>query len=208
MGTSEVGSAFYVDEGTAVRADAPSSPDLNTVIVVAVCRKRGHHFSKQPQQSIQLLAGLGVEGDGHLGTTVQHVYDRRKDSSRPNLRQVHLLQSELFAELELKGFQLTPGDLGENVTTHGIDLIHMPVGTRLQLGGSAIVEVTGLRSPCVHMDRFLPGLMGAMLNRDEEGRLVYKSGIMGVVTEGGEVIAGDAIRVILPEKPHRPLEPV
>ena len=158
--------------------------------------------------SIQLLAGLGVEGDGHLGTTVQHVYDKRKEPGRPNLRQVHLLQAEIFDELEVKGFHLGPGDIGENITTRGLDLLRLPVGSQLHLGGSAIVEVTGLRSPCVQMDRFLPGLMAAMLDRDEEGRLVSKSGVMGIVVEGGMVYAGDAMRVALADKPHRALEPV
>lgn len=176
--------------------------------VAAVSRRRGHHFSKEPQLSIQLLAGLGVEGDGHLGTTVQHVYDKRKDPGRLNLRQVHLLQSEIFAELAEKGFDLRPGDIGENITTRGLDLLGLPVGARLHLGDSAIVELTGLRSPCVQMDRFRQGLMAAMLDRDGQGRLVRKSGVMGIVIEGGTVYAGDVVCVMLPEKPHRSLEPV
>jgi MOSC domain-containing protein YiiM len=200
VGTPEV--------GLDVQADVPLASGFARAEVVAVSRKRGHHFSKQPQLSIQLLAGLGVEGDGHLGTTVQHVYDKRKDPSRPNLRQVHVLQAELFDELRLNGFHLQPGDLGENITTCGLDLLCLPVGTQLHLGASAIVEITGLRSPCVQMDRFLPGLMAATLDRDEEGRLVRKSGVMSIVVEGGTVSAGDAIRVVLPEEPHRSLEPV
>lgn len=200
MGTPEV--------GLAAQADAPSAPDPLKAQVVAVSRKRGHHFSKEPQLSIRLLAGLGVEGDGHLGATVQHVYDKRKDPGRLNLRQVHLLHSELFAALKLKGFHLQPGDIGENITTRGLDLLRLPAGTLLRVGASAIVEVTGLRTPCVQMDRFLPGLMAALLDRDKKGRLVYKSGIMGVVIEGGMVYENDAIRVVLPEEPHCALEPV
>ena len=201
MGTPEVA-------GVAVQAHAPAAPDPARGEVVAVSRRRGHHFSKQPQRSIQLLAGLGVEGDGHFGTAVQHVHDRRKDPRRPNLRQVHVLQCELFAELELKGLHLEPGGIGENVTTRGIDLLRLPLGSLLYLGVSAIVEVTGLRSPCVQMDRFLRGLMAATLDRDAEGRPVLKSGVMGIVVEGGMVSAGDDIRVVLPHEPHRPLAPV
>lgn len=200
MGTPEV--------GPAVQAEEPSAANVVGAKVAAVCRRRGHHFSKEPQLSIQLLAGLGVEGDGHLGATVQHVYDKRKDPGRPNLRQVHLLQAEIFGELAQKGFHLHPGDIGENITTLGLALLLLPVGTRLHLGGSAIVELTGLRSPCVLMDRFRPGLMAAMLDRDEQGRVVRKSGAMGIVIAGGTVHAGNAIRVVLPEEPHRSLQPV
>lgn len=200
MGTPEVGLTAGVDTSL--------FQDIAGAEVVAVSRKRGHHFSKEPQLSIHLLAGLGVEGDGHLGHTVQHVYDKRKNPGRLNLRQVHLLPAELFHELKQKGFKLQPGDLGENITTRNLDLLHLPWGTRLQLGGSAIVEVTGLRDPCVQMDRFLPGLMAVAVDRDEQGKLVSKAGIMGIVLESGMVQAGDAIRVELPSLPYRVLEAV
>ena len=176
--------------------------------VLAVSRKRGHHFSKQPQLSIYLLAGLGVEGDGHAGATIQHLYRKRWTPEAPNLRQVHLLQTQVFAELGRKGFQLQPGDLGENITTRGINLMLLPVGTCLHIGTHAVVEITGLRKPCVQMDRFRPGLMEATLERDEQGRLIRKAGIMSIVVEGGIVHAGDEIRVVLPQEPHLQLEPV
>ena len=176
--------------------------------VIAVCARRGHHFSKTPALSIRLLSGLGVEGDGHMGATVQHRYDRRRDPSKPNLRQVHLIPSELFEELRGKGFAIAPGDLGENITTSDIDLAALPTGTRLHLGTSAVIKLTGLREPCVLMDKFQQGLMAATLDRDADGGLIYKAGVMAVVLADGEVAAGDAMRVEMPEGVLRPLRPV
>jgi MOSC domain-containing protein YiiM len=176
--------------------------------VVAVSLRRGHHFSKTPALSIRLLSGLGVEGDGHSGATVQHRYDRRRDPTRPNLRQVHLIASELLAELRGKGFDLKPGDLGENVTTAEIDLLALPTGTRLQFGASAVIELTGLRAPCVLMDRFQMGLKTATSGRDAGGDLICRAGVMAVVVEDGEVAPGDGIGIQWPDGPLRPLEPV
>ncbi|WNV10926.1 MOSC domain-containing protein [Tardiphaga sp. 709] len=176
--------------------------------VIAVCLRRGHHFSKTPSLSIRLLSGLGVEGDGHMGALVQHRYDRRRDPAKPNLRQVHLIPSELFDELRAKGLTIQPGDLGENVTTSGIELAALPTGTRLHLGASAVIELTGLREPCVLMDRFQQGLKAATQDRDANGRAVYKAGVMAIVVSDGEVVPGDAIETVLPEGKQRPLEPV
>jgi len=176
--------------------------------VVAVSRDAAHAFSKPPQASIRLLAGLGVEGDAHLGVLVQHRSRVAKDPSQPNLRQVHLIHAELHDGLREAGFAVSPGQMGENVTTRGLNLLGLPTGTRLHLGGAAMVEVTGLRNPCKQLDRFRPGLMAAVLGRDDQGRLVRKAGIMGVVLAGGEVRPGDAIRIELLPKPHRALEPV
>ena len=177
-------------------------------VVVSVSSDGTHAFSKPPQPSIELVVGWGVRGDAHAGTTVQHLHHRRVDATRPNLRQVHLLHSELFDELRGRGFEVFPGQLGENVTTHGVDLLALPRGARLHLGGTAVVEVTGLRNPCAQLDGIQPGLMAATLERDERGRLVRKAGIMGIVLVGGEVRSGDPIHVGLPRAPHRPLEPV
>lgn len=176
--------------------------------VLAVSLRRGHHFSKTPALAIRLIEGLGVEGDAHSGVTVQHVYDRRKDPTRPNLRQVHLIHRELFAELATKGFDVKPGHLGENVTTQGIDLLALPQGTRLHLGETAIVEVTGLRNPCVQIDRFRNGLMAATLDRTPEGHIIRKTGIMSIVIAGGDVRPGDEIAVKLPAGVPKPLLPV
>ncbi len=176
--------------------------------VTAVSRNSSHSFSKPNQDSIRLLAGLGVEGDAHLGQTVKHRSRVAKDPTQPNLRQVHLIHEELFDELAGKGFAVAAGAMGENVTTRGIDLLNLPAGARLLLGESAVIEVTGLRNPCVQIDRFQKGLMKAVLAKDEQGNVIRKSGIMAVVLEGGEVRPGDAIRVELPPQPHRPLEVV
>ncbi len=179
---------------------------MSTVLSVAL--SGGHHFSKRPVLSIRLETGLGVAGDAHRGVTVKHRSRVARDPSQPNLRQVHLLHAELFAELAAAGFRVTPGDIGENVTTEGLDLLGLPTGALLHLGDSAVVEVTGLRNPCAQLDRFQPGLMKATLDRDAAGGLVRKAGIMAVVRADGEVRRGDAIRVVLPAAPHRRLEPV
>ncbi|WP_431949435.1 MOSC domain-containing protein [Actinacidiphila sp. bgisy167] len=179
-----------------------------TATVTAVSRDEGHHFSKPARGSIRLLAGLGVEGDAHLGVTVQHRSRVAQDPTQPNLRQVHLIHGELHDELRAAGFEVAPGELGENVTTRGVDLLGLPVGTRLRLGAEAVVEVTGLRNPCRQIDGFRPGLLRQVVGRDERGAVVRKGGIMGVVLHGGEVRPGDPIAVELPEGPHRPLERV
>lgn len=177
-------------------------------VVTAVASSGTHTFSKPPRPSIRLLEGLGVDGDAHAGTTVKHRSRVRRDPAAPNLRQVHLLHAELHDELNAAGFDVGAGDLGENVTTRGLDLLALPAGTLLRLGDDAVVEVTGLRNPCVQLDAFRQGLTAAVLDRDEDGALVRKSGIMGVVREGGEVRPGDAIAVVLPPEPHRALEAV
>ena len=177
-------------------------------IVTAVSLSKSHHFSKPNVLGIRLLAGLGVEGDAHSGVTVKHRSRVRRDPSQPNLRQVHLVHAELFDELRGKGFTVTPGDIGENVTTHGIDLLALPTGTRLRLGDAAVVEVTGLRNPCVQLDTFQKGLMAATLDKDADGNLIRKAGIMSVVLTGGEVRPGDRVVIELPAGLHRPLQPV
>ncbi|MBX6747063.1 MAG: MOSC domain-containing protein [Acetobacteraceae bacterium] len=179
-----------------------------TGVVTAVSSDSAHRFSKPNRAAIRLLAGLGVEGDAHLGKTVQHLSRIRRDPRQPNLRQVHLLHAELHEELRAAGFDVSAGQMGENITTRGIDLLGLPIGTRLHLGETAVVEVTGLRNPCAQLDRFRPGLMAAVLDRDAAGRLIRKAGIMAIVLAGGEVRPGDPIRITLPPAPHRPLEPV
>lgn len=176
--------------------------------VLAVARRAGHHFSKTPCAGIELAVGEGVAGDAHRGTTVKHRSRVRVNPNAPNLRQVHLLHAELLDELATKGFTVQPGDLGENVTTSGLDLLALPTGTRLRLGGAAMVEVTGLRNPCRQLDGFAQGLMAACLDRDGEGRLVRKAGVMAVVVTRGSVRPSDTIAVELPAAPHRPLAPV
>jgi MOSC domain-containing protein YiiM len=176
--------------------------------VEAVSQASVHRFSKQPRMWIRLLAGLGVEGDAHLGTTVQHRSRVARDPSQPNLRQVHLLQRELLEELEAQGFVIGPGDIGENILTCGLDLLALPTGTVLRIGSAAAIKVTGLRNPCLQLDRFKPGLMAATLARDDAGNLIRKAGVMAVVLTDGEVRPGDMIEAILPAPPHRKLQPV
>lgn len=176
--------------------------------VIAVARSATHTMSKSVAASIRLLAGLGVEGDAHQGERVKHRSRVARDPTQPNLRQVHLIHRELFDELRASGFDLAPGQMGENVTTAGVDLLALPAGARLRLGAAAVVEVTGLRNPCAQLDRIQPGLMKATLDRDADGNLVRKAGIMAVVIEGGEIRSGDPIAVELPPQPHTPLAPV
>ncbi|MCB5175561.1 MOSC domain-containing protein [Microvirga lenta] len=177
-----------------------------SAIITAVSCSASHSFSKSNRSGIRLLTGLGVEGDAHAGRTVKHRSRVAKDPSQPNLRQVHLIHSELFEELQGAGFSVAAGEMGENITTRGIDLLALPTGARLHLGDDAIIEVTGLRNPCVQIDRFQKGLMKAVLGRDAEGNLIRKSGVMAVVLQDGEVKPGDTIRVDLPPGPHRPLD--
>ncbi|MCV9936698.1 MOSC domain-containing protein [Boseaceae bacterium BT-24-1] len=176
--------------------------------IVAVARDDRHRFSKPILSSIRLLAGLGIEGDAHCGRTVKHRSRVAVDPTQPNLRQVHLIHAELFDELAAGGFSLRPGEMGENITTSGIDLLGLPIGARLRLGAQALVEITGLRNPCAQIEAFQPGLLKAVLGRDPNGGLIRKAGIMGIVLEGGEVRPGDPIGVTLPALPHRTLERV
>jgi MOSC domain-containing protein YiiM len=177
-------------------------------IVTAVSRSPRHNFSKVTEMSIRLLAGLGVEGDAHMGETVKHRSRVRVDPTQPNLRQVHLVHAELHDELKAAGFNVHPGDIGENITTSGIDLLGLPTGTVLRIGETAVVRITGLRNPCTQLDGFRQGLTAAVLDRDAEGRVVSKAGVMSVVLQGGEVVPGDTILVALPPEPHLPLAPV
>lgn len=176
--------------------------------VISVSRSASYSFSKFTEPSILLLAGLGVEGDAHCGETVRHRYKVRQDPTAPNLCQVHLLQEELFAELAGEGIDVSPGAMGENITTRGIDLLTLPRGTLLRLGESAVVSVTGLRDPCAQMNRLRPGLMKACLARSGSGEIVRKSGIMSIVIAGGIVRPDDSISIQFPSPPFLPLGPV
>jgi MOSC domain-containing protein YiiM len=179
-----------------------------TGTVAAVSRSPTHSMSKPNTDNIRLVQGLGVDGDAHQGVTVKHRSRVAKDPTVPNLRQVHLIHAELFEELRTRGFLVMPGLMGENVTTSGIDLLALPTGTRLRLGGEAVIEVTGLRNPCRQLDGLQPGLMAATLDRDDDGNLIRKAGIMAIVVSGGVVREGDPIRVQLPPLPHHALAPV
>ncbi len=176
--------------------------------VVSVSADARHSFSKTRVDSITLVADFGVVGDAHAGVTVQHRSRVRRDPSQPNLRQVHLVPAELHDELNALGFRVEPGDIGENITTRGLDLLALPTGAVLHVGADATIRVTGLRNPCTQLDAFRPGLMRATLDRADDGSLVRKAGVMGVVLSGGVVRIDDSIRVELPIHPHTPLQPV
>jgi MOSC domain-containing protein YiiM len=200
-----------VCEPLAARRSIAEAKDMIAAIrgmVVAVGCDGRHRFSKTVVEEITLLTGIGVAGDAHAGTTVKHRSRVAADPTQPNLRQVHLIHSELHDELSTRGFTVAPGQMGENITTRGLDLLALPRGTLLMLGPEAVVEVTGLRNPCAQINGFQTGLLKAVLDRNSEGRLVRKAGIMGVVVNGGPVRPGDAIGVDLPATPHLPLEPV
>jgi MOSC domain-containing protein YiiM len=176
--------------------------------VVAVSRDGEHRFSKTNADLITLLAGLGVEGDAHAGLTVQHLSRVKHDPSQPNLRQVHLIPAELHDELRTLGYDVAPGQLGENITTSGVDLRGLPRGTVLRLGADAAVRITGLRSPCRQINGLQEGLMAELIDTDELGNVIRKAGVMAVVLSGGLVRPGDKIAMTLPAPPHHALEPV
>lgn len=178
---------------------------LGTVKAVSLSKK--HTFSKNNQEMIKLVKGLGVEGDAHFGSTVKHRSRVAQDPNQPNLRQVHLIQIELFEELSDR-FDIQPGQLGENITTVGINLLGLPTDTILTIGESAVIKITGLRNPCAQIDNFKPGLLKAVLDKDSAGNLIRKAGIMGVILQGGEVKPGDTIWVELPQRPFNRLERV
>lgn len=176
--------------------------------VLAVSSSATHSMSKENRAEIRLATGLGVEGDAHFGRTVQHRSRVARDPSQPNLRQVHLLHHELHQALRARGFELAPGEMGENITTAGLPLLALPRGTRLRIGASVLLEVTGLRNPCSQLDGLRPGLMAAVLERGRAGELIRKAGVMAIVLEGGPIRPGDPIEVELPAGPRAPLEPV
>ena len=184
------------------------SADASAPQVVAVAARDGHHFSKTLRPAIRLLAGEGVEGDAHSGATVKHRSRVARDASQPNLRQVHLVHTELFDFLAGQGFTVKPGDIGENVTTRDLDLLALPTGTKLRLGDQAQVEITGLRNPCAQLDTFQKGLTKAVLDRADDGSLIRLAGVMAIVIASGEVRAGDPVAVELPRRPYRSLQPV
>lgn len=177
-------------------------------IVIAVSRNPKHTFSKKNEYSVRLIEGLGVDGDTHSGVTDQHRSHVARNPNAPNLRQVHLMHAELHDELAAKGFTVAPGQMGENITTRGVELLSLPTGTRLHLGESAIVELTGLRNPCKQLNGIQDGLMQETIEKKSDGTLVRKSGVMSVVIASGDVHQGDSIRVELPPEPHKPMKPV
>ena len=176
--------------------------------VMAVCKSQAHTFSKFNQSAIRLIKGEGIEGDAHRGKTVKHRSRVAKDPTQPNLRQVHLIHSELFEELAAKGFKVNAGEMGENITTKGINLLDLPRNSILTIGKTTKIQITGLRNPCVQLDNFQKGLMKAVLDKNESGQLIRKAGVMGIVIAGGIIAINDVIQVEFPPKPFLKLERV
>lgn len=177
-----------------------------TPIVIAVSLSAEHTFSKINQPSVKLIAGIGVEGDAHAGKKVKHRYLVGKDASKPNIRQVHLMQGELFDELKTKGFDVKSGDLGENISTRGVDLLALPTGTKLSVGAEVVIELTALRNPCHQIEDFRAGVLKEVIDKDENGAVIRRAGVMGIVLHGGIIEPDDSIEVELPSEPHQPLE--
>ncbi|MCP4419252.1 MAG: MOSC domain-containing protein [Chloroflexi bacterium] len=177
---------------------------MNPTVIAVSCNAQ-HTFSKPNQPFINLIEGIGVEGDAHSGKTVKHLYLAKIDPTKPNLRQVHLIQAELFDELNTSGFSVEPGQLGENITTRGVNLLTLPTGAKLQIGAEAVIELTALRNPCFQIDNFQKGVLKAVLDKDEEGNIIRKAGVMGIVLVGGEIWPDNPIQIELPPKPHQPL---
>ena len=175
--------------------------------VVAVACDKAHNIVKPVQEKITLITGLGVEGDAHFGKTVQHRHDKMKNPEAPNLRQVHLIQSELFDEVAEQGMEVKPGQMGENITTRGLDVLRLSRGTQLQIG-EAIIEVTGLRNPCKYLNEVVPGLMNACIGKWEDGTILPKTGVMGIVIKGGDISQGDDIQILTLDRPYERLKPV
>ena len=175
--------------------------------VIAVASDSKHNIVKPVRDCIKLIAGWGVEGDAHAGEKIQHRYDKRKKPDAPNLRQVHLMHAELFDQVADLGMAVEPGQMGENITTRGVDLLHLPRGTQLKIG-DAVIEVTGLRNPCKYLDQIAPGLMTACVSKHGDGTVFPQSGVMGIVVADGEIKAGDDIHIDTPSEPHTRLEPV
>jgi MOSC domain-containing protein YiiM len=178
--------------------------DENAPRVVAVHLSPRHTFSKQNAPEIELHEGRGVVGDAHYGVTVQHRSRVRVDASQPNVRQVHLMHAELFDELARAGHVVAPGQLGENITTRGVRLLELPVGTRLTIG-DAVITITGLRNPCKQINDFQDGLLKRLVFTDDSGNAVRLAGVMGIVSRSGTVRPDDAIAVELPPEPRLPL---
>ncbi len=177
-------------------------------VITALARDGEHRFSKQPAPELTLIAGQGVEGDAHCGVTVKHRSRVARDPSQPNLRQVHLMAAELLEEVTAKGLPVAPGEMGENVTLRGLDLLSLPRGTRLHFGADVVLELMGLRNPCAQIDAFRPGLLAEMLPRGADGQVIRRAGVMAIVLNGGVMRVGDAVTVVLPDTAHHALIPV
>jgi hypothetical protein len=177
-----------------------------TATVRALHRSAEYTFSKETCPSLELIAGIGVADDVHAGAAVRHRSRVERDPLQPNLRQVHLFDSELLDLLSGEGFALTPGVLGENITTSGLAALSLPTGTLLRVGPKALLALTGIRNPCAQIEARFPGLLKRMVHRTELGDLVRLTGAMAVVVQPGTIHEGDRIAVQLPPGDPQPLQ--
>ena len=166
--------------------------------VVAVNSKDTPGVGKIPRDAVTLIANHGIEGDYHAGPDVRHRSRAAKDPQQPNRRQVHLMHSELFDDLAPLGIKVTPGAMGENITTRGLALLDLAPGTKLRLGDTAVIEITGCRNPCNQLDAVDERLLAQVALKAGDGSIIRKAGIMAVVLAGGVVRPGDAISVEAP----------
>ncbi|OBT91659.1 hypothetical protein VE01_10343 [Pseudogymnoascus verrucosus] len=157
---------------------APAPPHKPAGTITSLSLSPTHAFSKPPISRLVLIPGLGVEGDCHLGADIQHLSRMTVRPLPENLRQVHLMSGEFLEGLVVRGEEgkagegegkrrVKPGDLGENITTSGLDLEGLTRGTILRFSssptasdGDATIKITGLRNPCHQIERFGKGLLG------------------------------------------------
>ena len=176
--------------------------------VEAVSANIDHGFSKATMDVIRVIRSYGVETDAHFGTKVQHLHLIKKDPTRPNLRQVHLIALERINEWNTLGHPVRCGSLGENITTSGVDLEHLPAGTRIRFQSGAEILLTGLRKPCHQVDKFSPGLLKLTVSETKDAEIPFRIGVMGVVLVTGEIVRGEGIQLLLPSEPHHFMEKV
>ncbi|GIK02293.1 hypothetical protein Aspvir_006342 [Aspergillus viridinutans] len=192
-----------------VTSTSASKTTLLTPRILSVSKSSSHSIAKTPVPSITLIPNHGVDGDCHAGQTTQH---RAQAQRTPNLRQVHLVPVETLRELSGRfsaaaagrnAKPLSAGEIGENITTEGVELSTLPLGTELHfLSGEgkeeAIVVLTGVREPGPGMDKCRAGLKNVCVVRDG-GRVVRRlAGVMGTVKKGGMLRPGMGIRIVKP----------
>lgn len=140
--------------------------------VLAVCLSERKGTRKKSVGRARLREEWGLEGDAHAGKW--H-------------RQVSLLAVESIAKMRQKGLEVGPGDFAENLTTAGIDLASLPVGTRLAVGETAVLEVSQIGKECHER---------CVIYYQAGDCVMPREGIFARVIRGGEVRAGDKITLL------------
>ena len=140
--------------------------------VIAVCISERKGEKKSDVGRCLLLDGLGLDGDAHAG--YQH-------------RQVSLLAEESIQKIREKGIDVGPGDFAENLTTSGIDLVSLPVGTQLAVGRRILLEISQIGKTCHSR---------CAIYRQVGDCVMPREGVFARVLQGGYVRKGDPIAVI------------